>query len=72
MKQTIYKSYIVRIEDTGRIEVIKNGELALITKPILREIAPELGVEIESPTGKVYTTRQLGNRIYKAILNRIN
>ena len=67
MKLVKYKNYTVTRLDSGTIEATSNGHIASPTKPLLREIAKELDIELENLSGDLYNTRQLGTLIIKAI-----
>lgn len=67
MKTVIYKNYTVTKLDSGRIEATKDGQIASITKPLLRELAQELSINIENRNGNLHPTRELGKLIMKAI-----
>lgn len=67
MKTLKYKNYTVRKLDSGTIEATKDGHIASPTKPLLREIAQELGIGIENVNGDPYNTRQLGILLMRTI-----
>lgn len=67
MKTVKYKNYTVTKFDSGTIEATKNGQIASPTKPLLRELAKELGVDIENKYGNLHITRHLGVLIMRAI-----
>jgi hypothetical protein len=68
VKEVTYLDYIVRELETGSIEVGVKGELKQPVKPVLREIALLLNISLVSNSGNIYTTRQLGSQVIKAIL----
>lgn len=67
VKEVIYKGYLIREIETGSIEVSLNGEPIVPAKPILREIAIELKIDLYNSNGNHLTTRQLGSQIIKNI-----
>ena len=68
MKTTVkYKNYTVTRLSSGTIMVTYNDEVVPVTKPVLREIAQELGVSIYNQNDNEYNIRQLGRVIIKAI-----
>ena len=52
---------------SGTIEATKDGHIASPTKPLLRELAQELNVNIENNNGNLHITRQLGVLVMRAI-----
>ena len=67
MKTVTYKHYTIVKLDSGRIEATNYGKLVPITKPLLRELAQELGVSIYNSKGTIHNTRQLGILVMQAI-----
>jgi len=67
MKTVKYKHYTVTKLDSGTIQATKHGQTALPTKPLLRELAQELNVNLENANGNSHITRQLGVLIIRAI-----
>jgi len=65
-----YKNYTITRFKSGTIQATKNGKIASPTKPLLREIAQELDVDIENKNGNLYITRQLGVLLIRAIENK--
>lgn len=70
MKTVKYKNYTVTRFDSGTIEATKDGHIVSPTKPLLRELAKELNVNIENENGNLHITRQLGVLIIRAIENK--
>lgn len=65
IKQTAsYGVWTVNRHDDGKIEVLKNGIVCEKAKPALREIAAEVGLEVNPD----WRTSQLGRNVMKAIL----
>ena len=62
-----YKNYIITKLSSGTIVVKNNNSLIHITKPVLRDIAQELGVSIYNKNGNEHITRQLGVLVIRAI-----
>lgn len=67
MKMVKYKNYTVTKFKSGTIEATKDGQIVSPTKPLLRELAKELDVNIENKNGNLCTTRGLGVLIMRAI-----
>ena len=67
MKTVKYKNYTVTRLKSGTIKATKDGEIASPTKPLLRRLAKELGVDIENKSGNLHITRQLGILVMRAI-----
>jgi len=67
MKTVSYKNYTVTKHKSGTIETTVNGKVVSPTKPILRELAQELGVSLENKNGNLHITRQLGVLVMRAI-----
>ena len=67
MKTVKYKHYTVTKLDSGTIQATKHGQTASPTKPLLRELAQELNVNLENIYGNLHITRQLGVLIIRAI-----
>ena len=72
MKTVSYKNYTVTKHESGTIETTVNGRIISPTKPILRELAQELGVSLENKNGNLHITRQLGVLIIRAIEKKQN
>ncbi len=67
MQTVIYKNYTVTRLNSGAIKATNDGHDASIVKPLLRELAQELNVNIENKNGNAYNTQQLGVLVMKAI-----
>ena len=66
IKQTVsYGVWTLNRHDDNKIEVLKNGQLCEKSTPALREIATELGYEIDPE----WRTSQLGRNVLKAMQN---
>lgn len=59
--------YEVRRYENGTIKVNENGNELPMAKPVLREIAGSLGVDVFYGDGKKKNTRLLGSHILKAL-----
>jgi hypothetical protein len=70
IREVPFDDAIIRELETGTIEVERNGGLVSPTKPELRKFAAKLGLDVLLENGDSFTTRQLGNRIIKAIQER--
>jgi len=67
MKTVTYKNYTVTKLGSGTIEATFHGKIVSPTKPLLRDLARELGVSIENKNGNLHITRQLGVLVMRAI-----
>ena len=67
MKTVSYKNYTVTRLDSGTIEATLNGEIISPTKPLLRDLARELNINIENKNGNLHITRHLGILVMRAI-----
>lgn len=72
MKTVTYKNYTVTRFKSGTIEATKDGHIVSPTKPLLRELAQELNVNIENVNGNLHITRQLGILVMRAIEKQLN
>jgi hypothetical protein len=73
MQTADYKNYTITKLDSGTIEVTKDGHVVSPTRPLLREIAKDLNVDIYNSKGNQHITRQLGVLIMRKIQdNKIN
>ena len=70
MKTVKYKNYTITKMDSGTIQATKDGQISSPTKPLLRELAQELNINIENSNGNLHITRQLGALIIRAIENK--
>jgi hypothetical protein len=68
MQETEYKNYTVQKLESGTIRVIHEGNEVPIVKPVLREIAKEIGVDINNGNGNLKTTRVLGNDVIRQLI----
>ena len=69
IKQTVsYGVWTINRHDDNKIEVLKNGQVCEKASPALREIAAELGYEIDPE----WRTSQLGRNVFKAVENAAN
>ncbi len=67
MKTVSYKNYTVTKHESGTIQATWNGKIVSPTKPVLRELAQELGVSLKNTNGNLHITRQLGVLVMRAI-----
>lgn len=66
IKQTVsYGVWTINRHDDNKLEILKNGQLCEKNTPALREIAAELGYEIDPE----WRTSQLGRNVLKAMQN---
>ena len=69
IKQTVsYGVWTINRHDDNKLEILKNGQLCEKNTPALREIAAELGYEIDPE----WRTSQLGRNVLKAVENAAN
>jgi hypothetical protein len=64
---TLENTLIQRFEN-GHIRVERDGTPVLPAKPELRRIAAQTGVAIETETGRVRTTQELGSLVIRALV----
>lgn len=69
-QQAQYGVYTVKRLASGSIQVWRAGKCEPVVKPVLRELALELDVELANEQGTVWNTRQLGSRVLLAIAER--
>lgn len=70
MKKVTYKNYTVTRLDSGTIAATQNGIIVSPTKPVLRDIARVLDINIENSNGNLHITRQLGALIIREVQRR--
>lgn len=63
----VYGDFQIRRHESGTIEVEKDGVSVATVKPVLRDIAAEMGVSLTRPNGTEYNTRELGDKVMAAI-----
>jgi hypothetical protein len=68
IKIAVLPPYQIEELETGSINALKNGELVVPAKPVLREIAGTLGINTINGNGNALNTRQLGTLLIKTIL----
>lgn len=68
MQEEEYKNYTVQKLESGTIRVTHEGNEVPVVKPILREIAKEIGVDINNGNGNLKTTRVLGNDVIRQLI----
>ena len=59
--------YVIQKLKSGTIKVKKDGEIISPTKPILRELAEKVDVDLLNSRGNTRSTRRLGSEVIKAI-----
>ncbi|MCY3681254.1 MAG: hypothetical protein OXH16_07645 [Gemmatimonadetes bacterium] len=59
--------YVIQKLKSGTIKVKKDGEIISPTKPILRELAEKVNVDLFNSRGNTRSTRRLGSEVIKAI-----
>ena len=62
-REATFGEFTLREFATGSIDVWRAGVLQQPTKPVLRELANQLGLDIESSNGNLLTTRGLGRQL---------
>lgn len=62
-----FEGYLIRQYENGTIKVFKDRELLGVSKPALRDIAAQLGVDLAYASGRDKNTRQLGDGIIKSL-----
>lgn len=62
-REAAYGEFTLREFATGSIDVWRAGVLQQPTKPVLRELADQLGLATESSNGNLLTTRGLGRQL---------
>ena len=67
VKEVSFRGYVIRELETGSIEVEKDGVVLQPVKPVLRELAVPLNINLISSTGNTLTTRQLGSQVIKSV-----
>lgn len=67
IREVRFRQYTVRELESGSIEVQRDGRRVAPTKPVLRELASELGVGLYNRSGNPMNTRQLGSLIITRI-----
>jgi hypothetical protein len=63
VRQVFFNGTTIRELENGSIEVERNGEVLIPAKPILREIAMVLDIELLNDAGNPHNTRHLGGKI---------
>lgn len=67
MREVRFRQYTIRELESGSIEVERDGQPIVPAKPVLRELASELGVGLHNRRGNPLNTRQLGSLIVTSI-----
>lgn len=62
-----YKDYSIQKLESGTIKINEKGEAVPVVKPILREIAKEININLTNNNGNLKTTRELGNDIIRQL-----
>ncbi|ATN36187.1 hypothetical protein ACO34A_20570 [Rhizobium sp. ACO-34A] len=63
LREEPYKRHLIRQYENGTIQVLTDGEEVPTTKPVLREIARDIQVDLLNGAGSPRNTRQLGDQI---------
>ena len=67
-KDVTYGDWRIVRHNDSKMEVYKNGELSPKSAPALREIAEEVGLEVNPD----WRTSQLGRNVIKAVEKKLN
>lgn len=67
VRSVSFQDCVVRELGTGSIEVLRGGISIIPVKPVLRELALALNVDLLNASGNSRNTRQLGSEVIKAI-----
>lgn len=67
VNEVLFQGFIIRELETGTIEIEKNGKLIIPVKPMLRELAIQLHLNLLNGNGNAFNTRQLGSLIIKSV-----
>lgn len=65
--EAAYRNYLIKQYENGSIEVLADGAVQPVAKPILRDIAGDIQVDLLNSAGQPKNTRQLGDHIIKKI-----
>lgn len=63
LREQPYKGHVIRQYENGTIQVLTDGVEEPVAKPLLREFAKELQVDVLNGAGSPRNTRQLGDQI---------
>ncbi|WP_417507858.1 DUF6998 domain-containing protein [Marinomonas gallaica] len=69
VKEASWRQYQIAELENGSIEILKDGEILVPSKPHLRHIAKGLSISILNANGNPYNTRQLGSLIIRELNN---
>lgn len=68
IKQSVcYGVWVINRDEDNKIEILKNGQVCAKSTPALREIAAEIGLEVDPE----WRTSQLGRNVIKAIQSKV-
>lgn len=67
VEEVQFRQYLLRRYENGSIDVLTDGEVHAVVKPVLREIAAIVGVEILNGNSMPKNTRQLGADVMRTI-----
>lgn len=67
VREVQFRQPLMRRYENGSIEVLTDGETHAVAKPVLREIAAIVGVEILNGSSMPKNTRQLGADVMRTI-----
>lgn len=65
--EAVFGDRLIRQYENGTIKIFSGDQMLSVAKPILREIAADIGVDLAYPSGRYKNTRQLGDGIIKAL-----
>jgi hypothetical protein len=66
-REVTYEGFVVRELTSGSIEVLKDGAVMVPVKPVLRQLASKVGVDLLNAHGNSRNTRQLGSELIKKL-----
>ncbi len=67
-REAVHGEVVVRELMTGSFEVLRNGEIQAPTKPLLRELAEDLGIATLNGSGNTLDVRALGRQVLNKLL----
>lgn len=70
VKETLFEGYVVRELENGSIEVEKENQKLSPVRPVLRELAARLNLNLLNSNGNPLNTRQLGTLVIRSAQER--
>ena len=65
--EAVFEGITIQRYESGHIRLPRNGEVLLPAKPVLRDIAIQLGVSLEAENGRIRTTHELGSHVLRQL-----